>query len=220
MFEIIKTTSEQDIKNEFVAIGAYVSDSRISQLTNGTAYHSLLIVKYRDELFQFHYTGHPTLGILLDNNIDSNCFHKITDTIDVKLIPAFIMMCKRILKNANPKYGYFYSGEFYDIDGTHFSDKAIGERMTCSGFCLNVLKGFLEDDYIVYTDWDSSTHQLENYLQDFCNIRGLDINEIAISHRRISPLELLSSGYFSNIPITKEQVDSKVGNVEEYLRNY
>lgn len=53
-----------------------------------------------------------------------------------------------------------------------------------------------------------------------CNTRGLDINEIEISHRRISPLELLSSGYFSSIPITKEQIDSKIGSVEDYLRNY
>lgn len=220
MFEIIKTTSEQDIKDEFVAIGAYVSNLRIPQLQNGTAYHSVLIIKYKNQLLQFHYTGDPTLGILFDSNIDSNCFHKITDIIDVKLIPAFIMMCKRILKNANPRYGYFYSGEFYDINGEHFSENPIGERMTCSGFCLNVLKGFLEDDYIVYKDWDSSSHQVENYLQDYCNTRGLDINEIEISHRRISPLELLSSGYFSSIPITKAQIDSKIGSVEDYLKNY
>lgn len=220
MFTIIKTTSEQDIKDEFVAIGAYVSDFRISQLQNGTAYHSVLIIKYKDQLLQFHYTGNPSLGILLDDNIDSNCFHKITDTIDSKLLPSFIVMCKRILKNANPKYGYFYSGEYYDINGKHFSSKAIGERMTCSGFCLNVLKGFLEEDYILYTDWDSSSHQKENYLQEFCSRQGLNIDEIEISHRRISPLELLSSGYFSNIPINKNQIDSKIGSVEHYLRNY
>lgn len=220
MFEIIKTTSERDIKDEFVAIGAYASDLRIPRLQKGTAYHSVLIIKYKDELLQFHYTGNPSQGILLDDNIDSNCFHKITDTIDLKLIPSFIMMCKRIFKNANPKYGYFYSGEYYDVNGNHFSDKAIGERMTCSGFCLNVLKGFLEEDYIVYTDWDSSSHQLENYLQEFCSRQGLNIDEIETSHRRISPLELLSSGYFSNIPINKKEIDSKVGSVEDYLRNY
>jgi hypothetical protein len=220
MFEIINTTSEEDVKDEYVAIGTYVSDLRIPQLQSGTAYHSLLIIKYKGEIWQFHYTGDSTYGIIFDQEIDTKCFHKITNTIDVKLIPSFIMMCKRILKNANPKYGYFYSGEFYDLNGQHFSESKIGERMTCSGFCINVLKGFLEEDYLVYTDWNSTSHETENYLKDFCNLRGLDIFEIEGSHRRISPLELLCSGYFTKLPITKEQINSKIGSTEEYLRNY
>lgn len=220
MFEIINTVSEKDVKEEFIAIGTYVSDSRISQYTYGTAYHSLLIIKYKDEIWQFHYTGNPTLGILLDQNIDTKCFHKITDTIDTRLIPAFIMMCKRILKNAKPKYGFFYSGEFYDVNGVHFSEKEIGERMTCSGFCINVLKGFLEQDYLMYTDWDSTSHKTENYLEDYCNSRGLNIKEIEISHRRISPLELICSGFFTDLPISKKQIETKLESTEEYFKNY
>ena len=40
------------------------------------------------------------------------------------------------------------------------------------------------------------------------------------SHRRISPLELLCSGYFSNLPIRKYDIDLKIDETSEYLLNY
>lgn len=165
----------------------------------------------------FHFDGKE---ILYDNINNEYCFHKITDTIHTELIPSFIMMCQRVMKTANPRYGYFYSGEYYDTDGVHFSEKTISETMTCSGFCLNILKGFLENDYIFYTDWDSTSHTAENYLERFANHVNIDKDKISESHRRISPLELLCSGYFSNIPIRKSQIDLKIDQTSEYLSNY
>ena len=213
MFEIIHTNNEVDIKDEFVAIGAYVDAEKIPG-------HSVLIIKFKNQIFQFHYTGIPGVGILFDDSVGNNCFHKITNTIDEKLIPAFIVMCRRILKKANPRYGYFYSGEYFTKEGEHFSDKVVGETMTCSGFCLNVLKGFLENDYLVYQDWSTPTYPTIDYLEKYALRYNLEINNIEKSHRRISPLELLCSGYFSLIPIRKTQIDSKVIETQEYLTNY
>lgn len=213
MFEIIHTLTEVDLKDEFVAIGTYVDD-------NGTASHSVLIIRYQNNNYQYHYPGSPGVGILFDINIPNSCFHKITHTIDERLIPSFIIMCRRIMNKANPRYGYFYSGEYFNQDGSHFSEKAIGETMTCSGFCINVLKGFLETDYLIYEDWNTPSFPTENYLQNFALRYNLDIGEIEKSHRRISPLELLSSAYFSILPIRKEQIDLKVNETQEYLRNY
>lgn len=210
MFEIINTLNEKDVKEDFVAIGSYVDGDKVAS-------HSVLVIKYKDQINHIHYTGY---NILFDEVYDDRCFHKITDTIKPILIPSLVVMCRRILKKANPKYGYFYSGEYYDFNGDHFSEKEISETMTCSGFCLNILKGHLEEDYLVYKEWNTPTFPTAEYLQSYAEHHKLDIDKISESHRRISPLELLSSAYFSNLPISKSQVDSKVDQTEEYLKNY
>lgn len=208
MFEVIRTLHEEDIEEDFVAIGNLINELR-------TPFHAALIIKYQSHLFQYHYTG--TEIELCDIHLDY--FHKRTYTIHQSEIPAFIAYCNSIKKNANPHYGYFYSGEYYDKNGKHFSEKAIGERMTCVGFCLNVLKGFLENDYLKYTDWGSSSHSNE-YLLKYAETHQLDVAKIQESHRRISPIEILTSGYFYSIPISKLEIDDKLNEVKEYLVNY
>jgi hypothetical protein len=208
MFEIINTLNEQDISEDFVAIGNLINEHK-------EPYHAALIIKYNSNLLQYHYTG---TDIEL-SEVDYEYFHKRTKTIHKEEIPAFIAYCNSIKKNANPIYGYFYSGEYYDNKGIHFSEKSIGERMTCVGFCMNVLKGFLENDYLKYTDWDSSSHSTD-YLLKYAEKHKLDVASIQESHRRISPIEILTSGFFYNIPISKIEIDSKLAEVEEYLLNY
>lgn len=210
MFDIINTLTEVDVKNDYVAIGSYINPKK-------TPSHSVLVIKYNDIINHFHFTGKE---ILYDGIYDNNCFHKITETIDPKLIPSFIMMCRRIMKTANPRYGYFYSGEYYDTNGVHFSEKAISETMTCSGFCINILKGFLENDYILYPDWNTTSYPTQDYLEQFANHFKIDKDKISESHRRISPLELLCSGYFSILPIRKNDIDLKIDEISEYLLNY
>lgn len=209
MFEIIKTLNEEDIKDDFVAIGNLIDESK-------EPFHAALIIKYNSNLFEFHYTSK---SIEFDS-INNDYFHKITKTIHQAEIPAFIAYCKSIKKNAKPIYGYFYGGEYYDNNGNHFSEKTTGERMTCVGFCLNVLKGFLEKDYIKYADWDSSSHNNEDYLEKYAEKHELDINDIQESHRRISPIEILTSAFFNNIPISKNEIETKLDEVKEYLLNY
>lgn len=207
MFEIINTYTEQHVKDDFVAIGSYINGDK-------TPEHSVIVINYNNEINHFHFTGK---SVLYDEVYNEDCFHIVIKNIDSKLLPSFIVMCKRILKKANPRYGFFYSGEFYDASGTHFSDKQISETMTCSGFCLNVLKGFLEKDYIEYTDWNATSYPTENYLEWFANRFGIDKDKISESHRRISPLELLCSAYFLKLPIRKKQIDSKLDEAQQYL---
>ena len=123
----------------------------------------------------------------------------------------------KILKNANPNYGYFYSGESYNKDGVHLSNIDLGERMTCVGFCLNVMNGFLEENYLKFDEWSSDTHTDPNYLTVFCKNHNLDELKIKSSHRRISPRECLISGHFDELPISKAQIDSKKNEVEEFF---
>lgn len=198
MFDILNTLTEENSQKEFIAIGSYITNT-------GVPYHSVFIIKYENRLYQFHYTGRE---ISFDENIDPLCFHKVTDTIPSALLPSFIMMCKQVLKKASPRYGYFYSGEYFDMNGNHFSDKAIGETMTCAGFVLNVLKGFLENDYLDYSEWASTTHDVNNYVEDYARRFSINSTEIQISHRRISPLDLICSAFFVNLPIPKSNIDS------------
>lgn len=206
MFEIVRTLKESDRNNDFVALGFY---------DNQGINHATIIIKYNSLLYQFHFAGKE-----IDfSYVCYDFFHKITDTINANLTPAFFAYCRHIKKKANPKYGYFYSGEFYDKDGTHFADKPIGERMTCVGFCLNVLKGFLEEDYIYYQDWDENSHTELDYLINYAQRHNLKIEDISESHRRITPLELITSGFFINTPIKKSNIDSKIESVREYIYN-
>lgn len=201
MFEIVRTLHESDCACDFVAIGHQCGN---------LLEHSVFIIHYNNKFYQFEFLD----GIVFTENVDDS-YHKITDTINKLLVPSFITYCKQISKHAKPKFGFFYSGEYYDKEGNHFSKSKTGERMTCVGFCLNVLKGFLEDDYIQYADWEESSHSdTPHYLQEFAIEHDLNTDEISDSHRRITPLELLTSAFFTKIPIKKADIDSKIDYVK------
>jgi len=206
MFPVTRSLSESDRTSDYVAI-ANLHNGHIPQ-------HSAIIIQHQENRFLFHYTGYA----IEYSEVNDEYFHRITDTITPEEIPSFIAMCKNIHSKANPIYGYFYSGESYDIHGSHLSDNDSGERMTCVGFCLNVLKGFLEDDYIQYADWTEESHEEEGYLEKYCKKHNLEIESIRASHRRISPRECLSSAFFTRLPIRKVQIDNKVNELNGYFQ--
>lgn len=204
MFEIVRSKKESDCINDFVAIGNIVE--------KGESVHSALIIQYNKNLFEFHY-----YGIIEFADIKNDYFHKITKTIVPDEVPAFIALCKNIVKNAKPQYGYFYSGESYDFNGNHQSNSGLGQIMTCVGFCLNVLKGFLEEDYITYSDWSEETHKSAGYVEKYCLKYNLDPLKINKSHRRITPRECLTSCFFSELPISKKEIDNKIPEINSYF---
>lgn len=203
LFDIVRSKEESDREIDYVAIG-YLDDSEYP--------HSAFIIHYKGELFEFDYNGHS----IEFTPLTKDYYHKITETILPEEVPSFIALCENIKKNAKPIYGFFYSGESYDLLGNHLSKNTLGQRMTCVGFCLNVLKGFLDEDYLAFSNWKSESHN-KKYLEKFCEQNGLDISKVVKFHRRISPLEFLTSGFFSNIPITKKQIDVKSPAVRSYL---
>ena len=203
---IIKSREDAGSTADFVAL-AYQHDDRYP--------HAAFIIQHKGYLTEFHYDG----GSVVYTTLFDNYFHKNTLTIHPDEVPAFIVYCKQIKQKAKPIYGFFYSGEFYDEEGNYLMNKDLEERMTCVGFCLNVLKGFLEEDYIDYTDWGSETHTEPDYLKTYCKRHNLDIDKVKASHRRITPLEYLTSGLFSNLPIRKSQIDGRKDDVKEYVLN-
>lgn len=206
MFEIVQSKTESDIDRDFVALGFLPLANEMT--------HSALIIQYEGILYEFHYEGSE-----IDfSEIWNNYYHKITYSVHPDEVPAFMVMCEQIKKKANPKYGYFYSGENYDKQGNHFGNKDLGERMTCVGFCLNVLKGFFDEDYIKYADWKEDTHAKAEYLERYCIRYNIDIEKVKASHRRIAPLEFLTSGFFMDFPIRKTQIDNKIEEVREVIK--
>lgn len=207
MFEIIRTLQESDRTDNFVAIGNLFD-------ANNRAYHSAIILQYKGIMQEFHYTGQE----IVFDNVSDDYYHKVTNTIHPDEIPAFIAMCRNVQAKANPRYGYFYSGESYNKEGIHNSAFDFGERMTCVGFCLNILKGFLDEDYLQYADWTSDDNDIpEGYLEDFCTRYNIDPSTIIARHRRITPLECLTSCFFVNLPIGKMEIDEKIMQVQDYF---
>lgn len=205
------TESQNETGQDFVGIGV-LNEGEI-------ATHSALIIKHRAEVYEFHYTGRE---ILLEQ-LNMNFYHKIILVIPSFEIPALLKMAQNVHKYAKPNYGCFYSGEFYDADGNHFSN-INGQYMTCVGFCLNVLKGFLLEDYLKYEDWDNTTADgflgHADYFSFFIQRHGLDPEEFSTSLRRITPLEILTSAFFSDLPIRKTIIDTYKDQVNNYLQTY
>lgn len=206
MFEVVRSKEVTDRITDFVAIGNLVDK-------NFNSYHSAFVIQHNNSLYEFHYTGRE----ILFNLLEEDYYHKITDTILPDEVPAFIALCLNVLKNAKPTYGYFYSGESYDINGHHKGDSDLGERMTCVGFCLNVLKGFLEEDYLRYEDWTAETVEDSTYLDDFCKKNNLEATKISNSVKRITPRESLTSCFFVALPIPKKGIDEKIIEVNRFF---
>lgn len=202
-FDIVRSKVEGDINTNFVGLA--------NLLFGIESYHAAFVIKQDTELFEFHYTGSE----ICFDSIKDDYYHKRTTTILPEEVPAFIAFCKNVKKHANPTYGYFYSGESYNNQGIHQSSIDLGERMTCVGFCLNILKGFIEKDYLDYKTWDESTHEDSDYLENYCKKHNLDKSKIQNSHRRICPREYLVSGFFDVLPITKQQIDKEKTRVDE-----
>ena len=102
------------------------------------------------------------------------------------------------------------------MSGDYIGDSDLGERMSCVGFCLNVLKGFLEEDYLSYSDWNAEEDDKE-YLINFCKEHDLEIESIQPHYRRITPIECLSSCFFTELPISRTDIDDVKDDVEIYI---
>jgi hypothetical protein len=206
-------SDDQTLPDNFVAIASQLNDA-------GLAFHSALIIAYDAKYYLFHYTGNAIEFVNYPKPIWF--VHKNLNCISDKFVPSFFNHCKIISEEAKPKYGYFYPGSYYDENKKYYTDSGIAEYMTCVGFCINVVTGFIESkSYIVYTDWKEDTvHDSENFLNDFIkryNIPKEKVDTYKKHLRRISPPELLSSAYISTLPITKKAIDNILGDVTKAL---
>jgi hypothetical protein len=180
--------------------------------------HAAIFIRYNGESKLFHFTGR---SVMIEDffNPDEIYFHKNLAVIDPLLLPAFLAHCELVLEKAEPKFGYFYEGALYDHNGDFISPSSMPEYMTCVGFCLNVIKGFLSDqDYFNYSDWDINTLD-ETYAEKFLEKvqlenPGIAINDFKVNLRRILPIEYLCGAFSTTLPVEKAFTDGIRQDVE------
>ncbi|RYF26665.1 MAG: hypothetical protein EOO42_00835 [Flavobacteriales bacterium] len=188
----------------------------------GVANHSGLIICFLGKIYLFHYLPK---GVFLEeidlDKLDFNCYYKEITIIDKKLIRAFLMHCKIVKATSTPTYGFFISGSYYE-NGVYHTEDTTPQLMTCVGFCINVITGFLEEKaYIEFTDWIEISKGLQDWFDNFLvNFKNefpeVDEASLRKNLRRIKPSELISSGYFGALPIRKIQTD-QIKPVIEHL---
>jgi hypothetical protein len=94
--------------------------------------------------------------------------------------------------------------------------------MTCVGFFINVIKGFLESkEYFSYDDWEESTiENLDVYFDNFIKTNKIPSDKVDLfkrNFRRISPSDIITSVYIDDLPITKKAVDEIISDVKHVL---
>jgi hypothetical protein len=196
----------------FVGIATYIDDT-------GYAYHSGLIIKYEDKALLFHYTSVEVATITLPHR-GQKIVCKNLDFIIEDEVRAFYVHCSQIQQNAKPSFGFFYAGDYYDKNGNYFSASSMQEYMTCVGFCISVVTGYIEGhDYFVHDDWDEGAYtdihfeSPEDYFEVFlAQVKkgnpNVEIDEKLFRKnlRRITPTEYTASGFVSKPPIRKAQL--------------
>lgn len=210
--------TEEKIKSQLSVLSSDVIDKNfigfiVTINDKGIANHSGLIICFLGKTYLFHYLPK---GVFLEeidiHQFSVNCYCKEITVIDKKLIRAFLMHCKIIKATSTPTYGFFITGSYYE-NGVYHSDDTTPQIMTCVGFCINVITGFLEEkSYIGFEDWDDVSAGLESWFNNFLiefkdNFPEIDESLLRKNLRRIKPSELISSGYFNVLPIRKIQTD-------------
>lgn len=186
--------------------------------------HAGLVISFDEHLYVFHYDATDVILQEL-SPVKYSFIVKLLPIIRKDEVEAFLAHCKRISKTAKPKYGFFYAGSFYNEEGKYFSELGIEEYMTCVGFCINVVQGFIEEDYILYREWTEDTKaNADSYFERFVEQanagRDDKINEELYRKnlRRITPAEYTTSGFYTSLPISKSDVDTIVELVKECLK--
>jgi hypothetical protein len=140
----------------------------------------------------------------------------------------FLAICEIIENECDPKYGLVFDGSFFK-DGVYYTESGLSFITTCVGFCLFALKSFLlKTNYIHIDDWDADTGK--EFRINYINIFDLTLKKIEKEQpdlkglivkkyvKRITPSEFASSGFYSNLPIRKRDVDEILEKVSSVLK--
>ena len=186
------------------------------------AQHAAIFIRYKGDSHLFHFDGASV--IMEEVSGLEPYYQKHLEFLEPILLPAFFTQCELILENAKPKFGYFYEGALYNANGDFISPNDSPEYMTCVGFCLNVLKGFLSDqDFFRFEDWDEKTltGKMELVEQFLIKVKEyhplIKMEDFKPNLRRILPIEYISGAFSDTLPVHKTFTDSIVLDVQNVL---
>jgi hypothetical protein len=218
--------SEADLSKNFVAIASEIEDGECS--------HSGLIICFEKQITFFHYTGKTVelKNITSDISIKNDTYIKLLNIIVEDEVISFLGHCEKLkTKGIHPQYGFVFNNSYYDSTTKEsFLINAEFDITTCVGFCIKVIRGFLfnNDEYLKLDDWNSSSLQstqkwlieyMNKYLLIYAKENGISVENLYSKSelKRITPSELLSSGFFNDLPISKVSIETIRPNLESFI---
>lgn len=217
----LKKISQDLIKSDEDPLDSYFVAAAVEINAAGQSRHVGLIIHCEEGYYLFHFDGQ---NIEIEEEPVGWYFHKTLDFILPEFCNQFLGHCKKIKEKAKPKFGLFYPGSYYNENGEYYSESGLEEYMSCVGFCINVIKGFIEaDEYFRYEDWtnvDFKKKYIEEFIIEYKKIKP-DITEdlIADNIRRITPPEYLASAYLDDLPIRRVEVRQLINNVVQAIKD-
>jgi hypothetical protein len=193
----------------------------VLRMPDGVLQHAGIFVRYNGQSKLFHYPGHDNKIHIENLNLGEQYFFKELDFIDRDLLKSVIMHCEVVVKEAKPRYGFYYTGGYYDDAGDLIGVKGHPQYMTCVGFCLSFLKNYLEgQDLMRYEDWDKRSVDDEEVHELIKRVTravpDIDIEKFSKGLRRIRPKEYLAAA-FGTPTVNKEFTDEVFPKIEKHL---
>lgn len=219
--------SKVDLSEDFVAVASKINDE-------GVCTHSGLIICFEKKVLFFHYTGKTVELEDLTTKMSSmnETYIKKLNIIVEDDVVSFLGHCEKLkAKGIDPKYGFIFNDSYYDSKTkSSYLINAKYDITTCVGFCIKVIRGFLfnNEEYLKLSDWNvTSLKNAEQWLIDYMNKylliyakeNGLTIDDLYAKSelKRITPSELLSSGFFEDLPISKNSIELVRHGIEIYI---
>lgn len=198
----ISKSFDYDLQSNFVAAAIKYN------FIKSYAEHAGLAICLDGELYIYHYTG---AKIKLDKLDPEKWFIESKfDFIEEEEVESFYIHCETIMKDADPTYGFFYNGEYFDSEGKYCAENTRYQFMSCVGFCISVLTGAIENDnFILHDEWEMSDSDKDAYFQEhmesLLDTSGIkDRSYFKNNQRRIYPIEYFVSSF---VPIPARKID-------------
>ncbi len=220
---------DYDFSEDFVAISSEVDDDM-------ACFHTGLIISYEDKIYYFHYTGKKVelKDVTNDTAKYKDLYLKRLDIIVDEDVVTFLGHCEKLdRKGIHPQYGFVFNDSYYDSSKEPFLVNAVHDITTCVGFCIKIIRGFIysNPEYIKISDWNNGSLQnvpqwlwdhIHRYLQLYASQNGLSVSQLYGQNelKRILPVELLTSGFFQELPISKAQIDTLRPQVENHIQSF
>jgi hypothetical protein len=214
--ENISKSNTHELGDNFVASAAQFNK------TKDKFDHTGIVICCDGELKVFHFDGH---NILLDNiKSDEWYFDKKLDFVYSDEVEGFLSFCERIREKSNPRYGFNYNGSFFKPDGQYFSEVQDHQFMTCVGFCLNVITGYIENhEYLFFDDWNMIPLEQDYYFTNWEEASDVltkdEMKELKKKQRRVYPLEFLCSAFINSLPIRKVDIETLKPLIIQSVKN-
>ncbi len=221
--EHILKIQDCDLAEDFIAFGIELDE-------NGHGHHSGIFISLNNELVLFHFDA---ITVKIEHSNDLNGWFLLNKLVifegEDDFIINFKAHCEIICEESSPEFGFLFDGSYYDINGKYYTETDFSDVTTCVGFCIKVIQGYLNNTkFIDLTGWNinplddfklKNSSFYEQQLEILKEKYPLRIEEIKENYfKRILPSELTSSGFYDDLPVTKDNIDFIRPTVEMILQ--